>query len=458
MTFSTVVILASDGSERIRLAKAIREEDVYAVVLPCRTPASTILEYSPSGILIPASGDLASLDPAVLFCGGEHTVRLRTEVFGGISALPKGFRAVARSDVPTILGAEDNAHRIYGLTVHPGENPSPFFRGILRNFLFTVCRALPDYTPGALASELIARIRARVGSGRLLTALYPSVASVTANALLARALPGQVTTVCIDTGLMREHEAEELSVIFEALDLSLVRVDAGEDFLSALDGASCASGKDSTIKQTVGRVFREAARDLGHFDFFSLGRIYDDFLTLGESPSPDMISHGTEPLCTSLGIASELIPTAALFENEARALGALLGLPRKLTNRRYYPLAGVAIRINGVITREKITLLRAADRIVREELERSRSRLDKYFVALLEPPRMSDGVRLREYYSVAIVTTRTGQNGRPGFAHVPHPLLSHISDRITSELPSIKRVFFDITNDPSGFVDQIDWM
>lgn len=496
-----VFILCPDGNRHTPLAGIIRDTGALAVFFPLSVTAEKLRSLSPAAIIIPHADDLSRLDAGIFslgipmmtfgevtyrmiaalggsvtsrvmlrYAGTESTVELDQEtqlrvnsdrllhiscaIPGGITQLPAGFSVIARSDMQTIIAVENREKHIVGITLPVQNELHPTLRAAVCAFLRVHCAFFSSFNPESARATLVAGIRRHVGGRSVLTALYPTIGSVVTTALLAEALPGQVTAILIDNGLMRENEIDDLLRAFAPLSVRIRRVSAGDRFLPALNGAVTTEDKNRIIRDLCGDIFTEEAAALGKFDVFSFCDVYESILEQKKIPPTDSIAAEPDDLCRRLGIPDAIAPLGIIFSEEARKIGTLLGLPRRLMNRRFGPLAGVSVRISGELTAEKIAILRAGDRIVREEIERSRRiRLGKVFIVLLESPLRES----KNSYIAAIVTERSNETGGRQFAQLPYPLLAHISARLTAELPQIKRVFYDISSDPAFFPDQIDW-
>lgn len=500
MNNRTILILATDGNEKMQFLRLLRDFGIRSAVFPTPTRAADIRALAPAGIIITGSSDLHALDPEVLslgipvlgigegtpqivrllggrvthrtlqreagketivtvdltcplFIGFEEKYRITLDIYGGILELPAGFRAVAHTDIPTAIAIENRESGIFGITTSFGEEKATNVRFAVKNFVTRICGVTENFTAENQLAELRAEIQRTVGDRRVVTALYPTVGSVVCNALMANVLPGQVTAIYIDTGLQREDEINEFRQIFGAMPIELVCVEAADRFLELLDHVSASEEKDRLIKKLSGDLFVEEVDRHGPFDLLIANRLYDDLLLTAPSVMPLAMYTGGKVYADIFDGKRVLSPLCTLLPEEARHMGALLGLPRRLTNRHFFPMAGVGTRIPGVLTKEKIDLLRRADRIVQSELERSRTRIDLYYVVLLEGPAPGTVPTQPDSYSVAIVAEQYDPAGAPRYAHLPYPLLSHISERISKELPHIRRVYFDVTHAPTEIFD-----
>jgi GMP synthase (glutamine-hydrolysing) len=296
-------------------------------------------------------------------------------------------------------------------------------------------------------------VRERVGDRRVLLGLSGGVDSSVCAALLSKAIPGQLTCIYVDHGLMRKNETKELREVFGRRRLKLVCVDAKDRFLKRLAGVTDPEEKRKIIGDEFARVFEDEAKKCDA-DFLAQGTIYPDVVESGTKAAVIKSHHNVGGLPEKLGFKGVIEPLRGLFKDEVRKLGLSLGLPRSIVNRQPFPGPGLAIRVIGEISEEKLDMLREADAIVREELGRSRSRADQYFAVLTNTRSvgvMGDG---RTYeYAVALRAVTTNDFMTCEVARLPYPLLLRISSRIGNEVKGINRVVYDITPKPPATIE-----
>lgn len=376
-----------------------------------------------------------------------------------IEQLPPGFTALARTDRSPIAAMA--AHHWIGLQFHPEVAHTPLGTRILRNFLYNICGCRPNWTPDSVIDELAQEIRRRVGTHRVLLALSGGVDSSVAAALIHRAIGNQLTPVFVDTGLLREGEAETIRAVFgRHFRMPLVFVDARERFLERLRGVIDPEEKRRRIGEEFVRVFEEVANQHGPFRFLAQGTLYPDVIesaTRGVSRTAAKIKthHNVGGLPENLQF--ELLePLRFLFKDEVRAIGRLLGLPEEIVQRQPFPGPGLAVRVLGEVTEDALTMVRRADAIVRQEIEAAGlgSSLWQFFAVLL--PVYSTGVMgdQRTYARVIAIRAVTSSDAMTAdWARLPHDLLGRLANRIINEIPGVNRVVYDITSKPPSTIE-----
>jgi GMP synthase (glutamine-hydrolysing) len=507
----TVVILDFGSQFAQLIARRVRELNVYSELLPHDTPWSEIERRRPKAIIL--SGGPASVydetapkaDPGVwsgrvpvlgicyglqlmaLELGGEvvpsakreygpASVQITTEdgLFAGLDREqpvwmshgdailrpPEGFVPTAQTDSTAFAGLYDPARNLYGIQFHPEVAHTPHGKEILRNFVVEIAGARPTWTPASFVDTTVAEIRDRVGDGHVICALSGGVDSAVAATLVHRAIGDQLTCIYVDHGLMRKRESELLRATFEqSLGMNLVMVDARDRFLRRLDGVEDPEEKRRIIGDEFIRVFEEEAAHLGQIDFLVQGTLYPDVIEskTAETKAAAKIKthHNVGGLPADLRF-SLIEPLRYLFKDEVRRVGTELGLPEAMVLRQPFPGPGLAIRIIGAVTGERLETLREADWIVIDEIKAAglyRSLWQSF--AILTPVRsvgvMGDG---RTYANVVAVRAVTSDDGMTAdWARLPYEVLAKISSRIVNEVPGVNRVVYDVSSKPPATIE-----
>lgn len=412
--------------------------------------SATKREYGPASVNVTQSSPLfRDLPPAmdVWMSHGDH-----------VSRLPSGFELIASSSNAPIAGMSDG--RRFGIQFHPEVIHTPLGREVLRNFIVDVCHCQTDWTPEHVIDAAVRDIRATVGDGRVLLGLSGGVDSSVAAALIHRAIGDRLTPVFVDNGLLRLNEAEIVRDVFgRTFGMNLVFVDAADRFLTRLKGVVDPEEKRRIVGDEFIRVFEAEAEKLGPFDFLGQGTLYPDVIesTSAETRSAVKIKthHNVGGLPADLKF-SLVEPLRYLFKDEVREIGRELGLPPEIVDRQPFPGPGLAVRIIGEVTAADLDLLRQADAIVREEIERAEitPHVWQCFAVLL--PVRSVGVMgdYRSYGRVCAVRAVSSEDGMTAdWARVPYDVLARVSNRIVNEVHGITRVVYDISSKPPATIE-----
>ena len=501
----TVIVLDFGGQYKELIARRVRECGVYSVIKPGDTPLKKLLELNPIGIIttggplsvygedspkcepelfksgIPVlgicygfqlmsymlGGEVSSCDvseygptkaklktSSVLFEGMKATQNVLMSHTDYVSKPPKGFKVIAKTDNCPCGAIENPEMKLYGVQFHPEVEHTENGTRLIHNFLYNICGAVGDYTMDDYIERQVAEIRERVGNDRVILGLSGGVDSSVAAALISRAIGSQLTCIFVDHGMMRKNEADEVAAAFKDMPLDLRMVDASELYLSKLKGIRVPERKRKIIGKLFIDVFTEEAKKINGVKFLAQGTIYPDVIESGNKKAATIKSHhNVGGLPKKLGF--ELLePLRGLFKDEVRAVGRKLGLPDYLVDRQPFPGPGLAVRVIGDLTREKLDILRDADLIFRQELEASGEKASQYFAVLTGNRSvgvMGDG---RTYdYTLALRAIITNDFMTGTFAPLSYELLSKVSRRITNEVRGINRVVYDITDKPPATIE-----
>ncbi len=374
-----------------------------------------------------------------------------------VSKLPSGFKGTAHTENCPFAAMENAEKKLYGVQFHPEVNHTQNGIDMLRSFLYNVCGCVGDWTMGNYAQTAISAIKEKVGDGKVLLALSGGVDSSVCAALLSKAVGNQLTCIFVDHGFMRKNEGDEVEAAFKDWDINFIRVNAKDRFMARLTGVSDPESKRKIIGEEFIRVFEAEAKKIGKVDFLAQGTIYPDIIESGAGDAAVIKSHHNVGGLPDYVDFKEIIePLRLLFKDETRKLGEELGLSPTLVWRQPFPGPGLAIRIIGEITDEKLLILQDADWIFREEIAKAgldRS-INQYFAVLTSMRSvgvMGDG---RTYdYTLALRGVTTTDFMTADFARIPYDVLETCSSRIVNEVKSINRVVYDITTKPPATIE-----
>jgi GMP synthase (glutamine-hydrolysing) len=510
VSHQTVLVLDFGSQYTQLIARRLRELSVYSEIVPFDTPAAEIRARQPAGIVL--SGGPRSVsepgaprcDPgvfgaAVPILGICYGMQLMTDALGGrvarapqreyghaevratgegalfrglpaqlrvwashgdfVSAAPAGFAVVATSANAPVAAMEDPSRRLYGLLFHPEVAHTEGGAEILGRFAREVCGCAGDWTMASFVEETVARIREQVAGGRVLCGLSGGVDSTVAALLIHRAVGDRLTCVFVDNGVLRQDEAAQVRQRFvEKLHLPVVFVDASTLFLDRLAGVTDPERKRKIIGATFIEVFEARAAELGHFEFLAQGTLYPDVIESVSvvGPSAAIKSHHNVGGLPEHMRFTLVEPLRALFKDEVRQVGLTMGLDEEFVWRQPFPGPGLAVRILGEVSADRLALLRRADAVVADEIRRHGwyRRLWQSFAVLL--PVQSVGVMgdERTYeYTIAVRAVESRDGMTADWARLPHDLLQSIASRIVNEVTGINRVVYDISSKPPSTIE-----
>lgn len=503
-----VIVVDFGGQYNQLIARRVRENNVYCEVYPYYKAVEKIKELQPKGIIFtggPASvyeenaprieAEVFELGVPVL--GMCYGMQLMAHTLGGkvdsatarefgktathvdttsplykglnpeetvwmshvdyVAQVPEGFEIIAHTDNCPVAAMQNKARKLYAMQYHAEVLHTEHGKEMIRNFLYEVCGFQGTWTMANYAKTAIEDIRKTVGDGKVLLALSGGVDSSVAAALISKAVGSQLTCIFVDHGLMRKNEGDEVEAAFKDSGMHFIRVDAEDRFLSKLAGLEDPEAKRKTIGEEFIRVFEDEGRKIGSVDFLAQGTIYPDVIESGTGEAAVIKSHhNVGGLPAVVDFKGLIEPLRNLFKDEVRQLGVELGLADYLVWRQPFPGPGLAIRVMGEVTKEKLDILRDADFIFREEIAKAgldRS-INQYFAVLTSTRTVGVMGDFRTYdYTLALRGVTTTDFMTADWARIPYDVLDTISSRIVNEVDHINRIVYDITSKPPATIE-----
>lgn len=502
------IVLDFGGQYSHLIARRVRECGVYCEVLPYTTPLEKIIEKKPKAIIL-TGGPNSVYDeasphytpeilnigvPVLGICYGAQLIAYMSSgkvetaptgeygrvelivdsdpIFKGvdersvcwmshkdyISEAPAGFKIIARTATCPCAAMVDDTRKIYAVQPHPEVEHFCFGQTILRNFLLNIVGFAGDWEMKGYVDRTVAQLREKIGGGKVLCALSGGVDSTVAAVMIHKAVGDNLTCIFVDHGLLRKDEGDTvMAMCRDKFNMNVIRINAQERFLSKLAGVAEPEKKRKIIGEEFIRVFEEEARKIGAVDFFVQGTIYPDVIESGLGSSAVIKSHHNVGGLPDVIDFKEIVePLRMLFKDEVRQAGLELGIDEEIVWRQPFPGPGLAIRIIGDVTADKVKIVQEADAIFREEIKVAgwERKINQYFAALTNMQSVGVMGDFRTYdYAIALRAVTTHDFMTADFARIPYEIIEKVSARIVNEVPHVNRVVYDVTAKPPATVE-----
>lgn len=508
-TNESVLVMDFGGQYAQLIARRIREQNVYCEIKSYKTPAQEILKAGYKGVIFTGgpnsvyAQEAPKCDPELFTCGVPvlgicYGAQVMAQMLGGrvkssqvkeygkttvafdtgsplfesikpksvcwmshtdyIESPPEGFIVTAKTPDCPVAAMENREKGLCAMQFHPEVSHTEEGGKMLHNFLYNVCGCKGDWKMSSFVTETIEKLRKEIGDKKVLCGLSGGVDSSVAALLVHKAVGKQLTCIFVDHGLLRKNEGDEVETVFrKQFDMNLVRVNAKGRFLSRLKGVSDPERKRKIIGEEFIRVFEEEAKKIGKVDYLCQGTIYPDVVESGVGEAAVIKSHhNVGGLPDDIGFTGLVEPLRNLFKDEVRRAGLELGIPEFLVWRQPFPGPGLAIRVMGEITEEKLEILKNADAIFREEIRLAKldRTVNQYFAVLTNVKSVGVMGDDRTYdYTIALRGVTTNDFMTADWARIPYDLLEKVSNRIINEVSHINRIVYDITSKPPATIE-----
>lgn len=509
MNHELVIVLDFGGQYNQLIARRVREASVYAEVLHYETPIEEIVARQPKGIIFTGGPsvvyeeDAPKIDPKIFDLGipilgicygsqlmgytlGGEVAKAPQREYGKtdmsvdskhilfqnvekdtvawmshtyyVSRPPEGFTITASTDSCPVAAMANEEKKLYAVQFHPEVNHTPEGQKMLENFLIKVCGCRQDWIMTDFAQEQIEKLKEQIGDKKVLLALSGGVDSSVAAVLIHKAVGKQLTCIFVDHGLLRKDEGDDVERIFaKEFDMNIIRVNCEDQFLGKLADVDDPEKKRKIIGEEFIRVFEAEAKKIGAVDFLVQGTIYPDVIESGTKDAAVIKSHhNVGGLPDHVDFKEIIEPLRDLFKDEVRNVGRAVGIPEFLVSRQPFPGPGLAIRVIGAITKEKLDILREADYIFREEVKNAgiADGLGQYFAVLTNLRSVGVMGDERTYdYTVALRSVDTSDFMTADWSRIPHEILAKVSNRIVNEVNHVNRICYDITSKPPATIE-----